>query len=291
MYNNFGPVASTQTISSTLLMMFSAGMRDPAVVIKLCKEVMVVKREFENLHAVQDRVRDLSPTPLFFDTIDSFGVLAMKAVPGRYISTWNERVDRLPALVDRLISFHRSVQLGYMDQDQSLRCFREPFETIGKLGRDSKVEAACARMGEVLSHALKGTSLPRILQHGDFCFNNILIQGDHVSVVDWEDFGEVSLPGYDLVSLFLNFYTLGDPQQLERFFEDNRFVGYMRNGIEAYFKAFDLPLNLAHGIFAFTLMQRFLHSHQLVRSSTEMFWHQVSAYVQHPERFSRLLEG
>lgn len=286
MYNN-----CDSSNSSILLIIFARGMKHPGVVVKLCRRIMIGKREYENLCAVQDRIRHLSPVPLFFDTIDSFGVLGMSALPGNRISTWDERVDRLPALVDRLISFHRSVHLGNMDEDHSVRCFREPFEAVRKLKGYTEIVATFGRMGEALTPLFQKTSLPRLPQHGDFYFDNILIDGERISVVDWEDFGEIFLPGYDLFCLLLNFYDPLDRQEGKRFFEDSCLGAAMRKGIEVYFRAFGLPPDLAGGILAFTLIQQFLHSQRLGRSSAEVLWHRLAGFVQQPERFDRLFEG
>jgi hypothetical protein len=44
-------------------------------------------------------------------------------------------------------------------------------------------------------------SLPHIKQHGDFSGNNLGIAGQQLIYFDWEDFGHVTLPGFDVVIL------------------------------------------------------------------------------------------
>jgi hypothetical protein len=44
-------------------------------------------------------------------------------------------------------------------------------------------------------------ALPQVRQHGDFCLNNIGVDGRQLVVFDWEDFGRVTLPGFDVVVL------------------------------------------------------------------------------------------
>jgi thiamine kinase-like enzyme len=45
--------------------------------------------------------------------------------------------------------------------------------------------------------------LPQLPQHGDFCVDNLLVRPDgRIVVIDWEEFGAVRLPAYDLLTLF-----------------------------------------------------------------------------------------
>jgi hypothetical protein len=52
--------------------------------------------------------------------------------------------------------------------------------------------AACAPLLE---------ALPPVLQHGDLALNNLGLAPRGVVIFDWEDFGEVTAPGYDLCVL------------------------------------------------------------------------------------------
>jgi thiamine kinase-like enzyme len=43
--------------------------------------------------------------------------------------------------------------------------------------------------------------LPEVPQHGDFVHNNLGRARDTLYVFDWEDYGKVCLPGFDLAML------------------------------------------------------------------------------------------
>jgi hypothetical protein len=43
-----------------------------------------------------------------------------------------------------------------------------------------------------------------ILQHGDFVRNNLGVARDALAIFDWEDFGRVDVPGFDIVTLALS---------------------------------------------------------------------------------------
>ena len=47
-------------------------------------------------------------------------------------------------------------------------------------------------------------ALGAIPQHGDFVANNIGMRGSRLVVYDWEDYGKVSLPGFDLCTLAMS---------------------------------------------------------------------------------------
>jgi hypothetical protein len=286
MYNNFD-----LTMGSILLMIFSAGDKHPTVVAKLCRDAGIAKQEFENLCAVRDLNGNLAPTPLFFDTVDGFGVMGMTAVPGKPLAEWNTRVAGLPSIVARLIAFHTSVRRGPMDLARSLRCFSEPFEAIGRLGHDASVERAVAAIGQSLAPSFQESVLPAIPQHGDLCFNNILVAGDRITVVDWEEFGRVFLPGYDLFCLLLSFYVPRDASLLQRLWVDDDLRQSLRSAVDEYFKAFGIPRKLVGAILGFSVMRQFLYAHRLGRSSAEALWQRVVGYVQHQDRFRQLLEA
>jgi hypothetical protein len=284
MYNNFDLTSST-----VLLFFFSSNMKSAAVVVKLSRNVDLIKREYDNLCVLQSRVPGLAPVPLFFEKIDCFAAMAMQAVAGNRISGWDEQVAQLPALVDRLIDFHRRVAEEDFAPEQLGDGLFKPFAEIAALRRDPAITHPYERICADLAHTLQNRVLPRIPQHSDFYFHNTLICGDRIMIVDWEDFGQVHVPGYDLFCLFLNFYAPEDAKQVETFFRDRRLMQGMRNAMQSYFKAFDLSLDIAPGILAFTLVQQYLHSLHQGRSCAEMLWQRVASYVKHAERFAHLL--
>jgi len=76
-------------------------------------------------------------------------------------------------------------------------------------------------------------SLPCIRQHGDFVVNNLGTTGSGLVVFDWEDFGRVCLPGFDLCTLLASEVRF-DPVQLRMMMDaDGRFPAVYRELIEA----------------------------------------------------------
>lgn len=58
-------------------------------------------------------------------------------------------------------------------------------------------------------------SLPNQRQHGDFVPNNFGVCASGLLVFDWEDFGKVNLPGFDLAVLLASCVDF-DPEELRR---------------------------------------------------------------------------
>jgi len=61
-------------------------------------------------------------------------------------------------------------------------------------------------------------TLPAVLQHGDFVANNLGHRGDEPVVYDWEDFGRISVPGYD-VAMLMGSLCRHAPQDIVRLLE------------------------------------------------------------------------
>lgn len=51
---------------------------------------------------------------------------------------------------------------------------------------------------------------PSIPQHGDFCLNNLIIDTDHITVIDFEDFSITHMPMYDAFTLALTLPSFSD---------------------------------------------------------------------------------
>lgn len=64
------------------------------------------------------------------------------------------------------------------------------------------------RLQQVVNAAISDlaelNSCPSIPQHGDFCLNNLIIDKDHITVIDFEDFMMTAMPLYDHFTLALS---------------------------------------------------------------------------------------
>jgi len=282
MYNNFD-----YTTSSILLFLFCEYKKKPDVVVKLCQKKYIIEKEFDNLVAINNSLPGLSPVPLFRENFDEFGVLGMKSVSGKSIVSWQERIASLPEIVDRLIKFHHCMQNGVLDQAQ----LSERFQKINKLCEELTLSRECVENLITANATLKQYFLPEIPQHCDLCFNNILKDNASIFFLDWEDFGNVSMPAYDLFCLISSFCFSGQSESVNRFFKDTVLVENIRQCIRKYFDAFGLSLNAAYELFIYTLFEQLTLSHNQGRTSKELFLKRLVKFTKHSQCFRQLLRG
>jgi len=285
-YNNF-----PRNTTTVLLSVFSDGAREPSVVAKLCRNMDRVRQEFANLQTVRRVAPAVAPQPLFVDRVEGFGVLGMEAVLGTGVFGWVDSLHRVPAAVETLVRLHGALAGAAPRDGDPYRCVRDAVGFLQRHTRDARAGTRAARIGEEILPAAAEGLLPPIPQHGDFYFGNMLFRGEEVSVIDWEDFGAVCVPGYDLFSLFLSFFTPWRPAEVEWFFGNAQLAEKFRKGVRDYFRALGIPLELAGGLLGFTVIQQFAYSERVGSSNAQALWQRLQAYLDNAERFARLLEG
>jgi hypothetical protein len=98
-------------------------------------------------------------------------------------------------------------------------------------------------MRDWLGHLNPGliNSLPHIKQHGDLTLYNMGVAGDKLIIFDWEDFGKINIPGFDLCCLAVNSVTRFSPARVERISERSAYPKEVMDIIACYCK--ELPLD------------------------------------------------
>jgi aminoglycoside phosphotransferase (APT) family kinase protein len=87
--------------------------------------------------------------------------------------------------------------------DRYRRMVSEPLETVSCFGPAAHVRAGCAEVAaEISPDWING--LPTIPQHGDLFSGNLLLHHDKWRILDWETYGLIDLPLYDLLTFFLS---------------------------------------------------------------------------------------
>ena len=198
LYNNHGPASS-----SVVAFLFRAGDGVPRVIVKLSRQTDTVTREEAALRRLSALAPGRVPRPYLGGELRGVAFLAMEGLDAEAISA-SRFEDRFPDVLAALLELHGAVSEAPGDVGD---LEREVLETLTQLesrsaASDLGLAALCSRMREQL-HGLAPLGLPRVPQHGDFSLGNVLVRrGGGVVVVDWEDYGAVRLPGYDLVALF-----------------------------------------------------------------------------------------
>lgn len=136
----------------------------------------------------------------------------------RIARLYREAVGMLAVLQDRgtreLPADHPSA-CAALDEDRlgfELRFFREHYiEGFRDLALGPRESAALDRFFLALAH--EAAALPRVLCHRDYHSRNLLVQGDRLRLVDFQD-ARLGPAAYDLASLLRDSY-IGLPKDLE----------------------------------------------------------------------------
>ncbi len=282
-YNNFDPV-----ISSMLLFLFSAGEKSPGVVIKICKTAGIIKKEYGNLRILKNQLNSLVPEPLFFNRIDSFEVMAMEMVKGNHLDNLSVKSNLLSLIVDKMIIFHKTVQKGNLEHNQLNELINQSLNSINSKDKNSPLRSFYSNIIKELSENFDHFNFPKIPQHGDFFISNILFNSNGIYILDWEDFGQICIPGYDLYFLLLDLFAN------ERFLAERlphkimKIKNSIKDNIKKYFESFSIPLKYSRFIFIITLLKQFEYSYRLGRSSIYYFWNRLMSYAENTEKYDHL---
>jgi Ser/Thr protein kinase RdoA (MazF antagonist) len=184
-------------------MWFHNSGRFPRVVVKFCNDPAQLKKEFENIRRAHECAPAVVPNPLHFGPQGHLWGLWMEGVPGSVLTTAKSYApDVLHSLVDMVASLHAALRRGLqeLDMDRYQHMVQEPLEAVAQFGPSVAVKTGCSQLAAAIS-AQWLNSLPVIPQHGDLYSGNILSHRDRFYVVDWEGFGAIDLPFYDLLTL------------------------------------------------------------------------------------------
>ncbi len=205
--NNYQPNYSTLA-----LFWFQNGAEFPSVVTKVFGSPEIPTREFENLRAAHAVAPALVPRPLHVGHSGERWMLWMEGMPGR---PFHARKDssgaRLAAVVDALLSIHRAKERQSAGGDRRCRMVSEPLSSLEQFGDAEPVRAGCARLSALCSEEWL-RSVAVIPQHGDFCANNLLSYRNEWRFVDWENYGAIDLPFYDLFTFLISLLRRGEEQ-------------------------------------------------------------------------------
>jgi hypothetical protein len=206
-YNNYQPHNSTLN-----LLWFADEDTTPRVVTKIYRDVVLPSREFENLNSAYACAPAWTPKPLHFGFDGLFWTLWMEGVPGLPIpSKGRFSAATLHSMTKALISMHCGMRKASAPGDRADRHRRmvtAPLNTLAGFGSADSVRSGCAAL---LVAAPEGwlASLPIIPQHGDLYFSHMLANDGKWFVIDWETFGQIDLPVYDLVTLLFSVLRTG----------------------------------------------------------------------------------
>jgi len=176
----------------------------PRVVTKLDRKPDALAREFENLSRVHSCVPEHSPRPLNFGPLGQFWALWMEGLPGLPLPQ-EYSSQSLGSIVDMLLTIHSGVRETHRKDEfgRYRRLVEEPLEDVGTSTTSPSVRTGCTQLLREIDKDWLN-SLPIIPQHGDLYPGNVILSRNRLHVLDWETFGIVDLPLYDLMTFLVS---------------------------------------------------------------------------------------
>jgi hypothetical protein len=174
----------------------------PRVVTKLSRRDTFLRREFQNLLDVWACAPAWTPRPLALGQERDVWALWMEGLPGSKLLSRQSSSLALEPIVDMLGDIHKAIhgRGNWRCEDRYRRSVLEPIGSIEQLCDNGVMTAQCAELRAKIS-ADWICSLPVIPQHCDFVPGNLLKEKNQFHVVDWEYFGRIDLPLFDLLTL------------------------------------------------------------------------------------------
>jgi aminoglycoside phosphotransferase (APT) family kinase protein len=197
LYNNFGGARS-----SVVAFGFVADVEAPRLVVKLSRAATPIEREHRALARLSEVLPGRVPRPYMAGNLRGFAFLAMQPLAGRAMAA-SELERHFGAVLATLLELHAASRPGVMGPEDLDREVLDPLGAAERdeAGRAPEVVSMCAALRKQIDE-LARLDLPKVAQHGDFTLRNIVLgPRNEPAVIDWEEYGGVHVPGYDLVVL------------------------------------------------------------------------------------------
>jgi aminoglycoside phosphotransferase (APT) family kinase protein len=207
LHNNYQP-----NYSGVNLFWFHDNKRDPLVVTKVFPEPSLANQEFRNLSDAHSCAPREVPKPLgLFEHRHSWA-LWMSGVTGSPLTA-----DLLSdSMIDRFCDTLVAIQVGVAkkrpaDPDRWQDAVYAPLEFAAE--RSPTISEACRQTLAAYANG-KLDRIPSLPQHGDLYSGNIIIDtNNNWGIVDWELFGNIDLPFYDVVRFLFSLDTAPTPDR------------------------------------------------------------------------------
>jgi len=282
-YNNYQPHCSNLDV-----LWFHNRTAFPRVVAKFCNDPAPLKKEFENMRRAHQCAPAVVPKPLHFGPLGHLWGLWMEGVPGSVITTAKSYApDVLHCLVEIVASLHAAVRRGRdeLDPGRYRNLVQEPLEAVAQFRPSTVVKTGCSQVTAAIS-AQGLNSLPVIPQHGDLYSGNILSYRDRFYIVDWESFGAIDLPFYDLLTLLYSLLrdTGGTPATW-----NPTLMNLVPSLIRSYAQRLHLTPADASRLLPLALANWFyLHLKEGHQAFTENMYRTIEQYFEGPETWKRV---
>ena len=183
-----------------------------------------LEREYLGLSMAHAAMPRNTPRPLGLSTHDSFPVLVVGGIAHSALAldadTHREKFETGMTQLIEISSRHFRVPSA----EEGGGDVRGALEQASRNVHWPDWQDYCDR---VMPHV---AALPRIYQHGDLSLNNIGVAGEELIFFDWEDFGLVDVPGFDLAIVLLSLHQFDAVALARRLSQPSMEQRLMRSG-------------------------------------------------------------
>lgn len=170
-----------------------------------------LQKEYEALKTVNQAIPTNVPQLIGFYQKEGFEILVSKGIKHRKIKPLKSEGKIVCGEVKTII---KRSKVSFEEKKPSqvhLGQLKTVFEYFKDRPFSIRMEEWLRKFDyEVLNY------LPYIKQHGDFTFYNMGLAGDRLIIFDWEDFGKITIPGFDVFCLTVDLLTGFDKTRIEK---------------------------------------------------------------------------
>jgi hypothetical protein len=271
--------------SNINVLWFHNGDEFPRVVTKVFRQPEIPTREFANLNEAYQRVPQWTPEPLHCGLQGDFWMLWMSGVPG--VRFWNNSPVMLQSLVEMITGFHQTIRQhgGSPDTARYGNLISRPLDTLTAFGPSAAVREGCEQLRAQAS--VKWLASQGVIpQHGDLYIDNVLRATDRWYLIDWENYGAIDLPFYDLLTCLLScLRTSGEtPEQWDR-----AFVRSVPGLVSRYAGKLDLTVSQIRLLLPLAFANWFhLHWSDGRQEFTTRMYRTIQHYFEHKEQWEKV---
>jgi aminoglycoside phosphotransferase (APT) family kinase protein len=280
--NNYQPQCSNLNV-----MWFHNAGEFPRVVVKFCSDPEPLEREFANMRRVHQAAPTVVPTPLHFGPHEHLWGLWMEGVPGSVLTPAEAGApDVVRSMGEMVASLHSAVRRGQQEisPDRFRQMAEAPLQAVAQFGSSEAVKTGCCQIAAAISPKWLN-SLPAVPQHGDLYSGNILSHRDRRYVVDWESFGAIDLPFYDLLTLLIS--LLRDSGKTPAAWNPN-LLKQVAPVVRSYAQKLELDAADVSNMLPLAFVNWFyLHLKDRRKAFTESMYGTIQQYFESPEPWQR----
>ncbi len=268
---------------------------------------VALEREVENYAAVNkllpEELRKTIPGFMDIATLNGCKILVQQTLPGK-------RLDEILGLLrhpdspkeqallfgyldmakDWLIQFHKAIRRQTVDATEHAFDKEKFLQQIHLLYGENEpnMRERAQKTVSTIIEELGAQTFQTIPQHGDYCASNLLVTKQQINVVDWENFGETTVPLFDLLHLvtttgiaFLKSKNSDGSKEFNQlYFDRNKISNYSRAIVNDYCAEFGIDTRYVNHLLLVYLLTYHNRFHtEMRREPARRFLSYIRSYL------------